>query len=113
MTLNARIRVKPMEEWGFVLKDEPASPVKLPMRTKLRISLLEKHQNHELIHREIVRWRLLDLAKKKELNEVVKVMTEAVNSTCSELQKAIRRISALEESNRKLRAAVSNAIPPP
>jgi hypothetical protein len=33
--------MKPMEEWGFVLKDEPAS-VKPPMRTKLRISLLEK-----------------------------------------------------------------------
>jgi hypothetical protein len=113
MTLNAHINVKPMDEWGFVLKDEPASPVKPPMRTKLRLSLLEKHQNNELIHREIVRRRLLDLAKKKELNRVMKAMTEAVNSTRYELQSAIRRISALEESNRKLRAAFSNAIPPP
>ncbi|KAK1611896.1 hypothetical protein QYE76_035569 [Lolium multiflorum] len=113
MTLNTRIRVKPMDEWGFMLKDEPTSPVKLPIRTKLRLSLLEKHQNHELTHREIVRRRLLDLAEKKELNRVVKAMTEAVNSTRYELQSAIRRISALEESNRKLRAAFSNAIPPP
>ena len=77
------------------------------------ISLLEKHHQHELIHREIVRQRLLDLADKKELNEVVEVMTEAVNSTRSELQRAIHCTSDLEESNRKLRAAVSNAIPPP
>jgi hypothetical protein len=55
----------------------------------------------------------LDVAEKKELNEVVEVMTEAVKSTRSEMQKAIRCISALEESNRKLRAAVSNTIPPP
>jgi hypothetical protein len=104
--------MKPMEEWGFKLNDEPASPVKPPMRTKLRISLLEKHQQHELNHREIVCRCLLDLADKKELNEVVEVMTEAMNSTHSELQRALRRISALEESNRKLYAAVSNAIPP-
>jgi hypothetical protein len=57
MTLNARISVKPMDEWGFILKDEPASPVKPPMRTKLRLSLLKKHQNHECIHREVVRQR--------------------------------------------------------
>jgi hypothetical protein len=113
MTLNARISVKPMDEWGFVIKDEPTSPVKPHMRTKLRLSLLEKHQNHELIHREVVCRRLLDLAEKKELNRVVKAMTEAVNSTCYELQSAIHHISALEESNRKLRAAFSNAIPPP
>jgi hypothetical protein len=65
MTLNARISVKPMDEWGFVHKDEPASPVKPPMRTKLHSSLQEKHQNHDLIHREVVRRCLLDLADKK------------------------------------------------
>ena len=113
MTLNARISVKPMEGWGFVLKDEPASPVKPPMTTKLRSSLLEKHQQYELIHQKIVRRRLLDLADKKELNKVVLVMTEAVNTTRSELQRAIRHIYALEESNKKLRAAVSSTIPPP
>jgi hypothetical protein len=69
MTLNARISVKLVEEWDFVLKDEPTSPVKPPTRTKLRLSLLEKHQNHELIYREVVRRRLLDLAEKKELIE--------------------------------------------
>jgi hypothetical protein len=57
--------------------------------------------------------RLLDLENKKELNEVVEVMTDAMNSTRYKLQKALRRISALEESDRKLCAAVSNAIPPP
>jgi hypothetical protein len=73
MTLNARISMKPMDECGFVLKDEPTSLVKLSMRTKLHLSLLEKHQNHELIHREVVHRRLLDLAKKQEINKVVKV----------------------------------------
>jgi hypothetical protein len=68
------------------------------MRTKLRISLLEKHKNHELIHREVVHRHLLDLPEKKELNEVVEVMTKAVNSTRSKLQRAICRISALEAS---------------
>jgi hypothetical protein len=71
------------------------------------------HQNNEVIRREIVRWRLLDLAEKKELNRVVKAMTEVVNSTRYELHSAIRRISSLEESYRKLRATFSNAIPPP
>jgi hypothetical protein len=68
MTLNAHISVKPMEEWGFKVNDEPAPQVKPPMRTKLRISLLEKQQQNELVHREIVLRRLLDLAGKKELN---------------------------------------------
>jgi hypothetical protein len=113
VALNVRISVKPMDEWGFGLKDEPTSPVKRPMRTKLRLRLLEKHQNHELIHREIVHRRLLDLAEKKELNKVVKAMTEAVNTTRYGLQCVFCRISALEESNKKLSAAFSNAIPPP
>jgi hypothetical protein len=84
MTRNARISVKPMEEWGFKLNDEPAPPVNPPMRTKIRISLLEKQQQHELLHREIVHRPILDLAGKKELNEVVEVMTDAMNSTCSD-----------------------------
>jgi hypothetical protein len=42
VTLNARIRVKPMEEWSFKLHDEPAPLVKPLMRTKQRIRLLEK-----------------------------------------------------------------------
>jgi hypothetical protein len=113
MMLNARISMKPMDEWGFMLKDDPTSPGKPPMRTNLRLSLLEKHQNHELIHREVVRRRLVDLAEKKELNKVVKAMTEAVSSTRYELHSAIHRIATLEESNRKLRAAFSNAIPLP
>jgi hypothetical protein len=83
------------------------------MRTNLRLSLLDKHQKHELIHREVVRRRLVDLAEKKELNKVVKAMTEAVSSTRYELHSAIHRIATLEESNRKLRAAFSNAIPLP
>lgn len=60
-----------------------------------------------------MRRRILNLENKKETNEMVGVITDALNSMRSELQKALRRISALEEMNRKLRAAVSNAIPPP
>jgi hypothetical protein len=41
MTLNARMSMKPLDEWGFMLNDEPASPVKPPMRTNLRLSMLE------------------------------------------------------------------------
>ena len=111
--LTARISVKPLEEWDFKLKDEPTPPNKPLMRTKQRISQLEKYQKEELFHRDIVRRRLLNLENKKEINEVVEVITDAMNSTRSELQKALRRISSLEEMNRKLRAAVSNTIPPP
>jgi hypothetical protein len=60
----------------------------------------------------VVRRCLLNSAEKKELNEVVEAMNEAGNSMRSELQRAIHHISALEESNRKLRAAFSNIIPP-
>jgi hypothetical protein len=83
------------------------------MRTKHRISLLEKYQREELVHRDIVCRRLLNLENKKETNEMVGVITYAINSMRSELQKALHRISPLEEMNRKLRAAVSNTIPPP
>jgi hypothetical protein len=83
------------------------------MRNKQHISQLEKYQKEELFYRDIVRQRLLNLENKKEINEVVEVITDAMNSTRSELQKDLRRISTLEETNRKLRAAVSNAIPPP
>lgn len=113
VTLNARISIKPLEEWDFKLKDEPTPPNKPLMRTKKRISQLEKYHKEELFHRDIVHRRLLNLENKKEINEVVEVITDAMNSTRSELQKALRRISALEETNRKLHAAVSNAIHPP
>ncbi|KAK1660890.1 hypothetical protein QYE76_049049 [Lolium multiflorum] len=102
VTLNTRISVKPMGEWDFKLNDEPAPPIKPLMRTKHRISLLEKQQKNELFLQEILRRRLLYLDNKKELNEVVEVMTDAMNSTRSKLQKALRRISALEKSNRNL-----------
>jgi hypothetical protein len=87
VALNTHISVKPMEEWEFKLNDEPAPPIKPLMRTKQRIRL----------------------ENMKEINKVVEVMTDAMNSTRSDLQKALCRIYTLEESNRKIRAA----IPPP
>jgi hypothetical protein len=111
VTLNACISVKQLEEWDFNLKDEPTPPKGPFKRTKQRISQLEKYRKEELVHRDIVRWRLLNLENKKEINEIVEVITDAMNSTRSELQKALCRISAQEDG--KLRATVSNAIPPP
>jgi hypothetical protein len=91
VTLNTCISIKPMEEWEFKLNDEPAPPIKPLMRTKQRIRL----------------------ENMKEINKVVEEMTDAMNSTRLDLQKALCRIYTLEESNRKIRAAVYNAIPPP
>jgi A/G-specific adenine glycosylase len=47
------------------------------MRTKHRISLLEKYQREELVHRDIVCRRLLNLENKKETNEMTSTQDPA------------------------------------
>lgn len=105
--------VKPQDDWGFNFPDVPFVPEKPVSKTKQCISALEESQKEELIHREIVRRRLLNLENKKELNAMLGKFVDAMNTMHTDMQKSLRRISALEEVNRKLRAAVSNAIPPP
>jgi hypothetical protein len=66
-----------------------------------------------MIHREIVHRCLLDLENKNELNDMLGRFVDAMNTMRTDMQSSLRRISTLEKANKKLRAAVSNAIPPP
>jgi hypothetical protein len=110
ITLNARMNEKPQDDWGFNFTDLPAAPLS---ETERRLNKIEKGQKEELIHRDIMRKRLLDFKNKKELNKVLGKVTDAMNSMRSDLQNSLRHISALVDMNSKLRTTISNNIPPP
>jgi hypothetical protein len=59
-----------------------------------------------------MRERLRKLEDKKEFNEAMERWVDGMSTMRNELQKCIRRIAVLEETNRKLCAAVVNSMSP-
>lgn len=85
VTRNTRMSVKPQDNWGFYFPDVPFVPEKPVSKTKQRLSALEVYQKEELIHREVVRRRLLNLENKKELNAILGRFFDAVNTMRTDL----------------------------
>jgi hypothetical protein len=105
--------VRPQDEWAwFQFTEHPLVPEEPRIKTKERVRVLEVYQKQELIHCQIVREHLRKL-ENKEFNEAIGRWVDGMSTMCNELQKCIRRIATLEETNRKLRAAVVNAMTPP
>ena len=111
ITVNACMSVKPQDDWGLNLIYVLISPQLSEIEQHL--NKREKYQKEELLHREVVCKWLLDLEGKKELTGMLGKVAYAMYSMRSDLQKCLRRITALEERNKKLHAAVSNTLPPP
>ena len=115
-TIGARMSVKPQEEWNSSfyfpdpsIMDEEEEDVP---RTKVRVRALEIYQKQELLHRASVRNRLEEIEKKNDLLPIVTKFVHRMDTLQSDLRRCYSRITALEETNSKLRTAVSHAMAP-
>ena len=115
-TIGARMSVKPQEEWNrsFYFLDPSIMDEgeEFVPRTKVRVRALEIYQKQELLHRVNVRNRLEELEKKNDLLPIVTNLVHRMDTLQSDLSRCYSRITALEETNSKLRTAVSNAMAP-
>jgi hypothetical protein len=111
--LNPRITMKPQEEWAeFQFIEDPFVSEKPHIRTKECVRALEVYQKQKIIQHEIVHEHLRKL-ENKEFNKAMGRWVDGMSTMCNEPQKCMHRIAALEETNRKLRARVVNAMTPP
>ena len=105
--------VRPQDEWD---KDFVANLVATEntmrgniSRIEQRVEKLEKYQKEELIHRDIVRYRLNKLENSNTLNTFCEAFSDSIRKLREEARNNNRRIALLEESNRKLRHALHQA----
>ena len=112
LTFQARMTVKPQEEWSEEFFNATIIPERLPLTIEQRVGKLEKYQKEELIHKDIVRYRLSKLEGNKDL----KTMCEAFGKRFMELREGLHRCNArithLEETNKLLWAALIRATAP-
>ena len=116
MTIGARLKVKPQEEWRYgshfpdpsIMDDEEEA---IP-RTKDRMQALEIYQKQELLHRVVVCHRLKEIEKKDDLLPLVTKLIDKVDTLQSDLRRCYSRITAMEDTNKKVRNAVFHAMAP-
>ena len=110
------MKVKPQEEWryGFHFPDPSImdEEEEVVPRTKYCVRALEIYQKQELLYRIEVRHRLKEMEKKDDLLPLVTKLADKVDTLQSDLRRCYSRITALEDTNKKLRTAVLHAMAP-
>jgi uncharacterized protein YciW len=109
LTFNARMSVKPQEEWTDDLFEEMFSEKPPPTSLEQRVGKLEKYEKEELIHRDIVRYLLLKLEDNKEIKKMCKMFAQKLMEMPEEQRMSNDRIARLEKSDKKLCAILHHA----
>ena len=78
--------------------------------TKDRVRALEIYQKQELLHRVEVYHHLEEMEKKDDLRPLETKLVDRVDTLQSDLRRCYSRITALEDTNKKLRITVTHVM---
>jgi hypothetical protein len=109
LTFNARMSVKPEEEWTEELFEEMFAEKPLPPTLEKHVGKLDKYEKEELIHMDIVCHGLGKLENNKDIKNMCNLFAQKLIEMREEQRMSNARIACLEKSDKNLCADLHRA----